>query len=1277
MNETVLVDGAADELPSVDIDSAESGENTPALAGSTAILVLGMHRSGTSALSGMLHHLGVALGGNMMPPTTDNPRGYWEQADIVDIHRKAMAAYGLAWDDIRPMPPALLRDAAVARDLRAILVREFAGAPLWGLKDPRLCRLMPLWLPLLAELGATPRFILPVRHPADVAASLSVRDGINESCAAILWLRHALEAERGSRGLPRAIVHYEDLVAPGGWRRRRSRGSAPISASISLRRQGSRRAAIEAFLAPELRHHRAGRGKLSGWVGAVYEALVTGAATLSDTCDAVQRELDHAGELFLPVLGQTVSALADMRTQRQAQDRVVADLSAQLSRSQHEAQELRALAVRAEGEIKTLRQPVAAVTRDGTKLMRPPSIDEAYPQWIAARAAAATSRSDWVAERVRAWPEVPVLALGMIVPEGSETMVALTLRSLLMQNAGDWVLHAIAEAPMPEAFAAMPRLVWHRGGDGLPVERLNRVLLAAEAPLVALIDAGDQLAPHALFAVADALFRHPEWGALYTDEDKIDLQGARTSPHFKPDLNIDLLRCTPYVGALLVVRRELFARVGGFDARWDGTEEYDFALRLTEHLGAAEFGHVADVLYHRLANSGRTRRPAMEILADLPRLVQMHLDRLGIGATVEPGNPAHTCRIRYRHDGPDPLVSIIIPTKNQLTLLKRCVETVLKVTTYQNYEIVIVDNGSDEADACEYLDAIEGKLDEIGGRLRVLRHPGPFNYSAMNNRAVRDATQGDYICLLNNDTAPLDGEWLGEMMALARRPDVGAVGAKLVFPDGTIQHGGVLLGVGWGSPADHPYMREPAATPGYWGRLLVTQDFSAVTAACMVTRRDLYDAVGGLDEAVFAVSFNDVDYCLKLREAGHLVVWTPYAQLLHEAGVSQRAANVEKKAIVDKNARFRRESIAMFDKWMPRIAFDEAYNRNLSSLGLGFSVETESAQTWDPEFRPRERVLVYAADREGCGEYRVIAPSRALFKSGLVHTYQTMRLMTPPEIARMTPDSVVFQRQLEWNQIEFIEQVKHLSRAYRVFEMDDLITNLPPQSAHKAQIPADIGARLKKAIGLCDRLVVSTEPLARHFRKYSDNIVVAPNRLEKSRWLGLTPRRRRDGKPRVGWAGAIGHRGDLELIASVIEATRKDVDWIFFGMCPDSLRPLVAEYHEWVLLIDYAKTLASLDLDLAVAPLAPHPFNECKSNLRLLEYGILGYPVVCTDILPYQGDLPVFRVPNRSREWIARIRELVADRVALEAAGARLRQAVLAEWMLEDHLDQWRRAWLP
>jgi hypothetical protein len=213
--------------------------------------------------------------------------------------------------------------------------------------------------------------------------------------------------------------------------------------------------------------------------------------------------------------------------------------------------------------------------------------------------------------------------------------------------------------------------------------------------------------------------------------------------------------------------------------------------------------------------------------------------------------------------------------------------------------------------------------------------------------------------------------------------------------------------------------------------------------------------------------------------------------------------------------------------------------------------------------------------------------------------------------------------------------------------------------------------------GLCDRLIVSTEPLARQYRKLCTDTVIVPNRLERKRWLGLSAGRRPDGKPRVGWAGAVGHQGDLMLIKSVIEALAKEVDWVFFGMCPDELRPFVAEYHEWVPLKDYAEKLAALDLDLAVAPLEYNPFNEAKSNLRLLEYGVLGYPVVCTDILPYRCGLPVVHVANRHHAWTKTIRDMVADRDECRRSGERLRQAVVKGWLLEDHLDEWRRAWLP
>jgi GT2 family glycosyltransferase len=1259
-------------------DKAYREAALPALAGTNAVIVLGMHRSGTSALTGVLRHLGLVLGNRMMAASKDNPQGYWEHFDIVRVDDDLLHAVDRRWDDIRPMPEGWERSALALRAatrLQEILERDFAGIPLWGVKDPRLCRLMPLWLPLLDRLKVKPRFILVVRHPQEVAASLAARDGLSVAHSSLLWLRHLIEAERATRDHPRAILRYDDLVEGGGWRQSLARLSRDIG--VDWPREGAAvEAAIDAYLAPALRHHRvperAAPGE--GWLDALYAAAVAGREPqLRERCAAIGAELDRAEPVFGALVGELARQLGDGRNRAAAQDRRLTELNESAARAEHEATELRALLSRKDLEIKDLKQSNMAVTAQGARLKQPLAVEDAYPTWIERRASAATARADWVAERVAQWPFMPKLALAVIVPAGSEERVALTLQSLMTQIVGTWELHVIAEGAMPAPFAAEKRLFW--SSEGRAVGKLNQALAQSGAHWVALLDAGDQLAPHALFSVADAFFRHPEWSALYSDEDRIDPRGARASPHFKPDFNLDLMRSMPYVGGLLAVKRELFAAMGGFDARWEGTEEYDLALRLAERLGAAGLGHVADILYHRLTISGRSKRSIQEICADMPRVLAAHLERMGVKASAEAGTQPHFCRTVYHHDGPDPLVSIIVPTKNQIALLKRCVEAVLQKTEYQNYEVIVVDNGSTEEDACQFLRTIEEKTAEIGGRIRVLRHPGPFNFSAMNNRAVREAARGEYICLLNNDAAPLDGKWLGEMMMQARRPEVGAVGAKLFYPDGHIQHGGVILGVGWGSPADHPYNRDPGNSFGYWGRLQVVQDFSVVTAACLVSRRSVYEEVGGLDEEAFAVAYNDVDYCLKLRERGHLVVWTPYARLLHEASASLKS-DVDGTAVREKNARFARERGAMFGRWMPRIAFDPAYNRNLSSFGFGFAVETEGGPTWDPEFRPRERVLVYPADREGCGEYRIIAPSRALFRAGVMHSYETMRLLSPPELARMAPDSIVFQRQLEWNQIDYIEQVKDTSKTFRIFEIDDLITNLPVKSAHRPSIAPDIAQRMKKAVSLCDRLVVSTEPLARQFGKFCDETVVLPNRLEKHRWLGITPKRRTDGKPRVGWAGAIGHLGDLSLIAGVVEATSKEVDWIFFGMCPDKLKPFVAEFHPWAQLHDYAKKLGALDLDLAVAPLEHNPFNEAKSNLRLLEYGMLGYPVICTDILPYQCGLPVQRVANRHRDWVKAIRDTAADREACRRAGEALRKAVLAEWMLEDHLEQWKKAWL-
>src|SRR5579875_68221 len=1234
-----------------------------------AVFVLGMHRSGTSAVTRVLNLLGVDLGTQLMPASRDNERGYWEHAEIVQVHDELLGALDSKWDDLRPLPegwPTTPAATAAAAKLRAIIERDFGAAALWGLKDPRLCRLLPLWLPLLRSMRQTPHFILVLRHPREVAASLAKRDGKSAGEAALLWLRHALEAERATRGLPRTVIHYSDLVGdPQNWTAEFRRVAAECGLqwpndAAAIDRQ------VREFLSPELRHHRvepddaAGDDHFSAWVQTVYDAL-RARGCLTAECDRVAAEIERADEVWGRIAAGMASAYVAETTA----------LRDQTARLEHVAAELRETVSRKDTQLRELE---ASVRKYGRGPLATLTAAEAYAKWMEGMAKTAVGHADWVAERVAEWPHMPRFVLGLAVPHGIEGNVAATVASLQAQVAGDWRLIVVAENPAPSSLAADRRVQWHRAAGRL-MATLNDLLREASADWIGLIDAGDRLAPHALFSLADSGFRHPDWAAIYSDEDRISATGQRSNPQFKPDFNLDLLRSMPYVGGLLVARPAVFGALGGFDPDREGLEEYDLALKLAERLGAAGFGHVADVLYHRLVGSGRTRRPIQEILDEGPRVVAAHFRRLGIEAAVEPGAMPTQFRVRYRHAGPEPLVSIIIPTRDRLNLLKPCVESLLAKTAYANYEIIIIDNDSTARDAREYLDLIEARRAEIGLRLRVMRYPGPFNFSAMNNRAVREEARGEYVCLLNNDTVTIDPDWLGEMMMHARRPEVGVVGAKLFFPNRTIQHAGVVMGVGWGAPADHPYIGQPANAPGYWGRLTVVQDFSAVNGACLLTRRALYEQVGGLDAEALHDNYQDIDFCLKVRQAGYLVVWTPYAKLIHESGVSRRD-RAKKEPTAEHKARFARERETMYRRWMPMIAFDPAYNRNLSSVGMGFDIEADRLRCWDPDFRPRPRVVAHPADRDACGEYRVIAPSRVLFGAGVLHVAETMRLMMPPEYARIAPDTIVFQRQVEDHQVEKIEEIKRLSPAFRVFELDDLLTNLPLKSIHRPNIPRDVAQRLRRAVSLCDRMVVSTEPLAKAYGGLCDQVVVLPNRLERARWQGLRMKPRDEGRPRVGWAGALGHLGDLEMIASVVEETAKEGDWVFFGMCPEPLRRHVKEFHDWVPIPDYPAKLASLDLDLGIAPLEFNPFNEAKSNLRLLEYGVLAVPVICTDILPYQGDLPVRRVKNRHRDWVKAIREMAADREACRREGEALRQAVLADWMIDQHLDDWRKAWL-
>ena len=804
-------------------------------------------------------------------------------------------------------------------------------------------------------------------------------------------------------------------------------------------------------------------------------------------------------------------------------------------------------------------------------------------------------------------------------------------------------------------------------GPFFPVDRqnlpiaLNDILGSIEADWFICVRSGEKFTPGGLHQVSVEVSADLPCAAVYADE-LIEVRDNLV-PMFRPDFNLDLLLSLPAAMAShWLFKLDQFKAMGGFNTSFQKAFELDYILRVIESFGLGAVGHLSEPLLISQSSSLATVNEEVQAISE-------HLVRRGyLASKVEASLPGRY-RVTYGH--PDkPLVSIIIPTKDQLPMLLRCVTSLLEKTRYPNFEVIIVDNNSETQEARDWLAGVEQMGSE---KVRVLRYPHSFNYSAINNLAAREA-RGEYLLLLNNDTAILQEDWLDALMNHGQRPEVGIVGAKLLYPNGRVQHAGVILGLR--GPADHPFIGSEADHPGYMHRMQVDQNLTAVTAACLLIRKSIYEQVGGLDEEAFKVSYNDVDLCLKVHSAGYLIVWTPHSVVMHVGSVSQRST--DKSKVEDKRKRFGAEQDAMFEKWLPLIARDPAYNPNLTLPGTGYEVE-DSRLTWRPlSWRPLPVVLAHMADTMGCGHYRVIQPFSAAKEAGLIDGAVSDRLLSVPELERFKPDAIVFQRQLTDIQLEIIERSGKFSSAFKVYELDDYILNIPVKSAHRGVFSNDIQKSLRRALGMMDRFVVSTEPLADRYSKLHGDIHVVKNTLDPRWWKGLVSERRISDKPRVGWAGGISHTGDLEMIADVVKALADEVEWVFFGMCPAKLRPYVHEYYPAVAIEQYPAALARLNLDLAIAPVEQNPFNECKSNLRLLEYGACGFPVVCSDLVCYQGDLPVTRVRNRFKDWVGAIRMHLADLDATAKMGDELRAAVHRDWMLEgENLEQWRKAWLP
>jgi glycosyltransferase involved in cell wall biosynthesis len=454
----------------------------------------------------------------------------------------------------------------------------------------------------------------------------------------------------------------------------------------------------------------------------------------------------------------------------------------------------------------------------------------------------------------------------------------------------------------------------------------NSALQLAGGEWVALLDHDDLLSEHALFWVIDTINKNPDAQLLYSDEDKIDEVGKRFDPYFKSDWNPDLFYSQNMISHLGVYRASLLSEIGGFRLGMEGSQDYDLALRSIERIAASQIHHIPYVLYHWRMHAESTAqsadaKPYAMIAGE--KALNEHFQRINIKANAE--LIGYGYRVHYLLPSLPPLVTLIIPTRNGLQLIRNCIDSILNKTIYPNYEILIIDNASDDPETIQYFEVLKKN-----SKIRIVHDDRPFNYSAMNNSAVK-VSKGDFIGLLNNDIEVISPEWLNEMVSIALQPGVGAVGASLWYPDDTLQHGGVITGIG--GVANHAHKNLSKGAFGYFARAKLIQNFSAVTAACLVVKKSVFLEVGELDEINLKVAFNDVDFCLRLREAGYRNIWTPYAELYHHESATRGYEDTP-----EKQARFTNEVLYMEKRWGSTLMSDPAYNRNLTLDHEDFSL---------------------------------------------------------------------------------------------------------------------------------------------------------------------------------------------------------------------------------------------------------------------------------------------------------------------------------------------------
>ena len=874
---------------------------------------------------------------------------------------------------------------------------------------------------------------------------------------------------------------------------------------------------------------------------------------------------------------------------------------------------------------------------------------------------------------------------------GEESKIADTIDSLSGQFYPNWHLDIVTELPAPEGLNDIPCIGWHSACSEKHKAIIDNLVELRECDWCIEIPAGARLDPLYLWRLSTEAQKTPAAQCFFVDDDCFDDSTNKSrSPRFKPGSNPSALESSDLAGPICI-KREAWMAIGGAAISHASPWFYQL-LRISRHFGWNTIQHIPDILIsYPNAFPTDTKSCTISLLE--------HLDYQNAKTEIIP-TTGSSWAFRY-HLSSLPTVTIAVTSLGRLELLKRCTNSISQNTSYPASKIrllVVLNRCEDDRDLEAWLDHVACRNDYP---IEAIRTPTGANNATRCNAAVASACS-EFTLLLDEETIILEPGWLSDLVGSCAQAGIAGTTPCLIRPEAnTIHHAGLVLGIEGiaipltgtqaGRTLETNVAMKGIAGPlyekmamhdntGYLNIIKMPRDVSAMSSTCMMVRTHSYLEAGGMDDELLGDTLADVDLCLKLRQRGERLVYQPLATVgfgdVTDIEIPSEEIQRAQETLAQSKSReiFRK-------RWWPNAAVDPMWNPNLSLSAPIPTPEQNWLASWHYLPLNIPKILACPVDG-GQGIIRVRTPVEALRKAGLaqvlLYTQQpTTPTLKPAELIRLSPDAVILHHFFNNTRIPEL-QSWHTTpgRPFLTFAMDDLVTELDDTNPFKKNIPPDSRSRLKKALACCDRLVVSTDYLANAYENLISDILVVPNFLEQSAWLPLRSQRRTTKKPRVGWAGGTTHQGDLVLLKEIIEQTRHEADWVFFGMCPDEIQPLLAEYHPIVAIDQYPSHLASLNLDIAVAPLAQTPFNCGKSNLRLLEYGILGLPVVCTDIAPYQNS-PACLVANRPSDWIAALRERIYDADAREQEGKAMRKWVLDNYLLENNLEAWLSAHLP